>query len=227
MIALILAIWLGPEQTSDGKTMHQIPMWVGLGFIIVYAGYVVLLVMQARRPTASPKGEESKDEQKSAEKEPSSENRFSPIKAAVSTVLGMAGIGVAVHFLVHSGLELFHTIGFSEAIAGVTLLAAATSLPDTLLSVFAARRGDADGAVSNAVGSNSFDILICLGAPIFIMGGIAVDWSSSWPLLIFLLASTLTSVTFLFTDWSLSRREAAVMGGIYVLFMVLAFTGIL
>jgi len=212
VLILILSIWFGPRSEADGTTMHLMHMWVGLGFIAIYAGYVVFLLMQARKGAGG------------AEEE---EHEFHAMKVAGLTVGGIVGVGICTHFLVHAGLELFEHIGLSQAVAGVTLLAAATSLPDTLLSVFAVRRGDADGAVANAFGSNSFDILVCLGLPVLVMGGVAVNWGQSWPILTFLLGATVVSVFFLITDWTLTRVEAIVMMAIYLVFMVLAFTGIL
>ncbi|KAK0065451.1 sodium/potassium/calcium exchanger isoform X1 [Biomphalaria pfeifferi] len=52
-----------------------------------------------------------------------------------------------------------------STITGLTIIAAGTSVPDLLSSVFVARDGYGDMAVSNAIGSNVFDILMCLGVP--------------------------------------------------------------
>lgn len=52
--------------------------------------------------------------------------------------------------------------------SSVILAAAATSVPDTVLSVKSARKGDYDNALSNALGSNIFDITICLGVPLLL-----------------------------------------------------------
>ena len=156
-----------------------------------------------------------------------SEEEDSIPKSIGRIVLGMIGVGVACHFLVDYGLELVHVLGFSAAVAGVTVLAAATSLPDTLLSVFAARRGDADGAIANAFASNTFDILICLGLPIVVMGGLAMNWDEGWPILMCLLLSTLTSILFMITDWKISRTESIIKLGLYVAFCVAIFLGLL
>ncbi|MBW2527441.1 MAG: sodium:calcium antiporter [Deltaproteobacteria bacterium] len=213
VVALIAAIGLGPETVSDGHVFHRIPLWVGLGGIALYVGYVVLLIMQAQDddvPKLSVRTES-----------------FQPWVIAAKVGFGIAGIGVSTHFLVGSVLVLFRSWGFSEAVAGVTVLAAATSLPDTLLSVYAARRGDADGAVANAYWSNTFDILICLGLPIFITGGVMVDWQASWPVLVFLLGSTVISIIFLVTELKLTRREAGTMGVLYATFITLTLTGVI
>ena len=72
-------------------------------------------------------------------------------------------------------LNYLNSLGFSGAITGVTILAVATSLPDAFLSLISAKNGESDAALSNALGSNTFDILICLGLPIFYIGGIYVN----------------------------------------------------
>ncbi len=57
----------------------------------------------------------------------------------------------------------------------VIIAAAASSVPDTFLSIGSAQRGDDDGAVSNAFGSNIFDITICLSIPLLV-GCYLNDW---------------------------------------------------
>ena len=59
-------------------------------------------------------------------------------------------------------------IGIPSAALGLTVLAAGTSVPDALASISVARNGAADMAVSNAIGSNVFDILLGLGLPWFL-----------------------------------------------------------
>ena len=60
--------------------------------------------------------------------------------------------------------------GVAPYFTAVILAAAATSVPDTVLSVKDAMNGDYDDAVANAVGSNIFDICICLGLPLLVYG---------------------------------------------------------
>jgi K+-dependent Na+/Ca+ exchanger-like protein len=67
--------------------------------------------------------------------------------------------------LVKSGVALASGLGVSEVIIGLTVLAAGTSVPDLLSSLIVAKQGRADMAVANALGSNIFDIGICLGLP--------------------------------------------------------------
>eukprot|EP00924_Labyrinthula_sp_SR-Ha-C_P002097 augustus_masked-scaffold_19-processed-gene-0.34-mRNA-1 protein AED:0.06 eAED:0.06 QI:0/-1/0/1/-1/1/1/0/530 len=63
--------------------------------------------------------------------------------------------------------EIGCLLGINPVIMGVTLLAAGTSVPDAIASMVVARKGMADMAIANAVGSNVFDILLGLGVPWF------------------------------------------------------------
>lgn len=58
-----------------------------------------------------------------------------------------------------------YTADIADTIMGMTLIAFGVSLPDVIASLIVAREGLGDMAISNAVGSNVFDILICLGIP--------------------------------------------------------------
>ena len=66
------------------------------------------------------------------------------------------------------------TLGIPDVIMGLTFLAAGCSVPDGISSLIVARQGDGAMAVSNTVGSNVFDILLCLGLP-WLLKTTAVD----------------------------------------------------
>ena len=189
--------------------LHFIPGWVGLVAMILYIGYIILLTIQSKN-----------DEFQKVEV-----NTLG--KVIFFFISGMIGIAISIHFLVNASLNLFDYLGLSRITAGVTILAAATSLPDTVLSVISAKRGESDAALSNALGSNTFDILICLGMPIFIMGGLYIDWYESSNMLFYLLGSSVISMVLISTNWILSKFEANVMLTVYMVFLLLIFTNII
>lgn len=90
----------------------------------------------------------------------------------LAIAVACAGIAWAVE---HSAQAL----GVKPYFTAVILAAAATSVPDTVLSVKDAVKGEYDDAVANAVGSNIFDITICLGVPLLIYGLVFGDISIS------------------------------------------------
>ncbi len=61
-----------------------------------------------------------------------------------------------------------YQINIPDTVAGLTVLAAGTSLPEVVSSIIRTRQGKGEMAMSNSIGSNVFDILICLGVPWFL-----------------------------------------------------------
>lgn len=77
-------------------------------------------------------------------------------------------IGAATWLLVEGVLEIGHGFGVSAYFVAIILAAAATSVPDTIISVRDAKNGHYDDAVANALGSNVFDITLCIGLPVML-----------------------------------------------------------
>ncbi|CAH2274454.1 sodium potassium calcium exchanger 1-like isoform X2 [Pelobates cultripes] len=89
-------------------------------------------------------------------------------KYFVLTFLGsIMWIAIFSYLMVWWAHQVGETIGISEEIMGLTILAAGTSIPDLITSVIVARKGLGDMAVSSSVGSNIFDITVGLPAPWF------------------------------------------------------------
>jgi cation:H+ antiporter len=76
---------------------------------------------------------------------------------------GFAGLIGGGKFMVDAAIEIAKSWGVSEGIIGLTVVAAGTSFPELVVSVMAARKGSADMAIGNVVGSNIFNIFFVLG----------------------------------------------------------------
>ncbi|XP_069079008.1 sodium/potassium/calcium exchanger 1 isoform X2 [Pleurodeles waltl] len=74
-------------------------------------------------------------------------------------------IAIFSYLMVWWAHQVGETVGISEEIMGLTILAAGTSIPDLITSVIVARKGLGDMAVSSSVGSNIFDITVGLPVP--------------------------------------------------------------
>lgn len=81
----------------------------------------------------------------------------------VITVAGMGAVVWGSNLAVDSATYLAKLVGISDRIIGLTIVAFGTSLPELVTSVTAARKGEADIAIGNVVGSNIFNILFVLG----------------------------------------------------------------
>lgn len=91
-------------------------------------------------------------------------------KAWSLLLVSIAFIGGACYVLVQSCYGIGAGLGINTYFVAVILAAAATSVPDTIISLKDALAGAYEDAVGNALGSNIFDICVCLGLPLFLFG---------------------------------------------------------
>lgn len=140
-------------------------------------------------------------------------------KSSLWILLGLAGLIIGGNLFVDGASGIAKGLGVSDAIVGLTIVAAGTSLPELATSVAAALKGKADMAVGNVIGSNIFNIFLVLGASATIrplsFGGIG-----NFDLL------TLTGACILFwlVGWffkkrTITRIEGALMAACYVAYV--------
>lgn len=135
-------------------------------------------------------------------------------------------IGGSCWILVEACYKLGESLQIRTYFIAVILAAAATSVPDTILSIKDAKQGNYDDAVSNALGSNIFDICVCLGLPLFIFGilhgPIALDISDGSVAELRVLLILLTGITFLLMAIGYGL---GLLKGIALLCIYIAFVG--
>lgn len=138
--------------------------------------------------------------------------------AVVTFVGGLLITLLAARALVTGAVSIAADWGISETIIGLTIVAIGTSMPELVTSVVAARRGQADLAFGNIVGSNIFNILGILGitaavSPLQVPSAIA--GLDIWVML----AATLALVIAAITGWRISRGEGAVFVAAYAAYL--------
>lgn len=131
------------------------------------------------------------------------------VKTLLFTLIGIAGVILGGQLVVDSASEIAGKLGMSETLVGLTIVAIGTSLPELVTSVVAARKGQCDLAMGNAVGSNIFNILLILGAASAIKP-IEVSTKSMIDMAI-LLGITALVFVFAVTRKKVGRGEALVM----------------
>jgi cation:H+ antiporter len=136
-----------------------------------------------------------------------------------SLLLGLLLILVAVDGLVLAVESLGETLGVPPFLGGVTVVAAATSLPDALVSVRAARSERSTTSLANVFGSNTFDLLVAIPVGVFIVGAVSVDFAVAAPMLGVLTLATVLLFTVLRTDLTLTRIESYALLATYALFV--------
>ncbi len=133
-------------------------------------------------------------------------------------VLVVVGIGLLIlggHLLVQGATSLALSLGMSERLIGLTIVAVGTSVPELATSLVAAWRGHTDMAVGNVVGSNIFNVLLCLGGAA-LPGTLTTTPTGQSPDMGFLMGFTLLGLILLRTERTIRRWEGALLLGSYL-----------
>ena len=117
-------------------------LWIAF---LIYLGYLLWMAK---------KGKE--------DNEPDEKQKSLPVQLLM-ILAGLICIVLGSDFVVDGATEIAKVIGISDRIIGLTIVAFGTSLPELVTSIAAARRGNADIAIGNIVGSNVFNILFVAG----------------------------------------------------------------
>merc|ERR1719231_380626 len=229
----------------------QVDLKESIALVVAYVGYVFVMYFNPRIMAAIDKCTGNGDAEKLDDEE--DEEDTSPIAKAIARPLflmfevtipncslpqnkgrylitfltSILWIGVLSYFMVTWASKLGCLWHVHPAIMGVTVLAAGTSVPDAIGSLLVARDGQGDMAVSNAIGSNVFDILLGLGLPWLLSGlifseqpGVAVDAEALLPLSIILIG-TLAAVYLvaLITGFKLTKCVGLIFFSFYFIFV--------
>ncbi|XP_056134800.1 sodium/potassium/calcium exchanger 1-like [Lampris incognitus] len=151
-------------------------------------------------------------------------------KYFVMTFIGsILWIAVFSYLMVWWAHQVGETVGISEEIMGLTILAAGTSIPDLITSVIVARKGLGDMAVSSSVGSNIFDITVGLPVPWLIFSllhsGEPIMVSSNGlfcAIVLLFLMLIFVIIAIAACRWKMSRMLGSTMFLLYFVFLVLS-----
>ncbi|XP_039933370.1 sodium/potassium/calcium exchanger 1 [Hirundo rustica] len=125
--------------------------------------------------------------------------------------------------------QVGETIGISEEIMGLTILAAGTSIPDLITSVIVARKGLGDMAVSSSVGSNIFDITVGLPVPWFLfsifngLSPVAVSSNGLFCAIVLLFLMLLFVIlSIALCKWKMNKLLGLTMFALYFVFLIIS-----
>jgi len=187
-------------------------MWVAL--VATYAAYIFYLYKQSleHRKNNVKEIQDAYDEVK--------DEKINYLKILVSLIL----IYVWVEASIKAAERIGNQLGISMLIVSLVLLAGITSIPDTLLSIKASKKWNIDAGLSNAVGSNIFDICIGLWVPLLIGVGLMklhpeVNFSANVGVFVFLIISTIIYFVLLHKK-NLTKQDWYWLLALYLLFIV-------
>ena len=185
-----------------GMTGNSISFVEGVIFWVMFILYLGYLFMLAKK---------GKSEEQSEEKRPI-------WKLLVYAVVGGIIVVWGSNITVDSATAIAEMIGLSEKFIGLTIVALGTSLPELVTSVTAAKKGNADIAIGNIVGSNLFNILFVLGTSALI---IPLNFEASFAVdTIIAIATGVLLWVATFKSKKLTRPWAIVMLACYAVYFV-------
>lgn len=151
-----------------------------------------------------------------------STNEVNIFKSILKLIIGVAGIIIGGQLVVDSATSIATSLGMSEKLVGLTIVAIGTSLPELVTSVVAAIKGEEDIALGNILGSNIFNILLIIGlssaiSPIAVSSNLIFDF-------VFLIVVTLIIGIMIFANKSdekrFGKKEGIILVVLYVIYMI-------
>jgi cation:H+ antiporter len=146
------------------------------------------------------------------------ENQKSAVKIWGLIIIGLGGLILGGQLVVVNSVEIANTMGVSEKIIGLTIVAAGTSLPELVTSIVAATKKNSDIAIGNVIGSNIFNILLILSISSLIR---PIEYNPKFNLdLLILIGGTVFLFTSMLTGQRkrLDRWEAGFLFGFYIIY---------
>ena len=242
LAVLGLAALIAPLVVQQQLVRFEVPLLVGLSVLILVivqdgrigaldgvllvgglVAYTVFVIRQSRRETATLRTEYAREFGHAAA------GWLARLPVQVACVAGGLGLlGLGATWLVDSAVSIARALDISDAVIGLTIVAAGTSFPELATSVVAAMRGERDIAVGNVVGSGVFNLLGILGiAALVTPGGLSVA-----PALVnfdipVMIAVAFACLPIFATGHRIARWEGVVFLGyyvVYVAYLILAAT---
>ncbi|MEY4979206.1 MAG: hypothetical protein RLZZ352_1476 [Pseudomonadota bacterium] len=196
----------------------NIQFWEGFLLLALLVAYTAFLVIQSRQQTAQQTTEFDEEIQ------PAQAGAWDAHWAAQVglIVVGLALLVVGSDWLVGAAIVFAKAFGVSDLVIGLTIVAAGTSMPEVATSITAALKGERDIAVGNVVGSNTFNILGCVGLTGLFSGtdGLAVAASVMNFDIWVMLAVALACLPIFMTGREIARWEGGVFLAYYVAYVV-------
>ncbi len=191
------------DKLLDGAPGAFVSRSEGLVLLTTFLGYLYFLAAFLQR--------DSIDE---------STESLSLLKGGIFISLGLAGLMLGADWTVSGGVGLALSLGVSQMIVGLFLIAVGTSLPELLTSAVAAYRGNSDIALGNIVGSNIFNVSFILGASALINPIPVPDTIFKDLFLLFIATFVLFLSNYVGRRFVVSRWEASLFLLIYLAYVL-------
>lgn len=185
-------------------TPYKIDLLESILLLVLFVGYIIFLIYRAKK---NPPVEEEDDQKKKK-----------PIwLSIIFAVLGLAAIIFGGDLVVDSASKIATSLGMSEALVGLTIVAVGTSLPELVTSVVATYKKELDIAIGNVIGSNIFNVIFILGLSSTI-SNLTVNQEQLTDMLV-MLGTSLAVLIIAFTSKKLHKWQGALLFLAYVVYL--------
>lgn len=202
----------------------------GLALFSLFIAYTVMSYFIGRRESAI--AEELKTEAEKIIEENDAKSKPTTMQNLLSIFIGLVGLVAGAEALMRGSVAIAQSLGISDEIIGLTLIAAGTSLPELATSIMAARKGQSDISLGNIVGSNIFNVLGIVGVsaslPMFLPGAtessyLAVSSSMLGIHIPIMMVVSLGVLPIMWTGMRIVRLEGAVLVAAYIAYSVMLY----
>ncbi len=184
---------------------NVLQLWESIVLFVLFISYIVFLVIRNKKETNS---------QETIKEEDKKRKWYINV---LFVLIGMAGIIFGGELVVNSASDIALKLGMSELLVGLTIVSVGTSLPELVTSIVAAKKGENDIAVGNAIGSSIFNVLLILGLS-SIIRPIEIAWTSMVDVIIMTLSAVLIFV-FAFKSYKISKLKGSVLLILYAIYL--------
>lgn len=199
-----------------GMTLGHID---GIIFLVLFVGYLLWMIQSAKKARAAVLSDPAQSGQIEQTEFVEENIAILPTwKSLVFIIGGMIAIKFGGDFVVDGASSIASSMGLSQTLIGLTIVAMGTSLPELVTSLVAAKKGEVDMALGNVIGSDIFNILFVLGiataiSPISFLMENVID-------IILLIIMSVIVLAFAWTRQQINRKEGILMLLMYAAYMV-------
>lgn len=148
--------------------------------------------------------------------------KYGPFMSILLIILSLLVTIFSSDLIVDNAVSLANMLNISEKIITMVVIVIGTSLPEFVMTVTSARKGEFDMAVGNIIGTNIFNICVVLGLPVAIYGNVELIGFDFFDILIVFLSS-FSLYLFAKSEKIISRKEAIVMLFVFIVYYVYLF----
>lgn len=150
------------------------------------------------------------------------EIKYGPIMSILLIVLALLVTAFSSELIVDNAVALAEEFKISRKIITMVVIVIGTSLPELVMTITSAQKGEFDMAIGNIIGTNIFNICVVLGLPVAIYGNVGLGGFDFVDILVVFLSS-LCLYLFARSEKTISRKEAAFMLLMFVIYYAYLF----